>query len=95
MKEAEANDPMELVCETIPGETAFLARCVIEEFALIGYGAEDLFTLFREPVYPMLNNILRKEGEAFVRSVIDEVLAGCGTLRVKTEIVRSECGGDD
>ena len=36
MKEAEANDPMELVCETIPGDAAFLAQCVIEEFALIG-----------------------------------------------------------
>ncbi len=93
MKEAEANDPMELVCETIPGETAFLARCVIEEFALIGYGAEDLFTLFREPVYPMLNNILRKEGEAFVCNLIGQVLVECGTLKVKTEIVPEHCLG--
>ena len=82
MKEAEANDPMELVCETIPGEAAFLAQCVVEEFALIGYGAEDLFTLFREPVYPLMNNILRKEGEPFVRSLIERVLAECGTLKV-------------
>ena len=102
MKEAEVNDPMELVCETIPGDAgpgdaAFLARCVIEEFALIGYGAEDLFTLFRDPVYPMLNNILRKEGEAFVRNLIGQVLGEWGTLKVKTEIVHSECEceGDD
>ena len=89
MKEAEPNDPMELVCETIPGEAAFLAQCVIEEFALIGYGAEDLLTLFREPVYPMLNNIFRKEGEPFVRGLIEQVLAECGTLKVKTQIVAS------
>ena len=89
MKEAEANDPMELVCETIPGDAAFLAQCVIEEFALIGYGAEDLFALFRQPVYPMLNNIFRKEGEAFVRNLIGQVLGEWGTLKVKTH-----CRGD-
>ena len=91
MKEAESGDPMELVCEHVPGETQFLARCVIEEFAQIGYGAEDLFTLFREPVYPMLNGILRTKGKAFVRKLIDEVLDERGTLRVKTKIV--QCGG--
>ena len=95
MKEAEANDPMELVCEAIPGDPLFLAQCVIEEFALIGYGAEDLVTLFRQPVYPMLNNILRKEGEVFVRNLIDQVLGEWGTLKVKTEIVHSACEGDD
>ena len=92
MKEAEPNDPMELVFETIPGEAAFLAQCVIEEFASIGYGAEDLFTLFREPIYPMLNDILRKEGEPFVRGLIEQVLAEWGTLKVKTEIIE---GGNE
>lgn len=87
MKKAEPDDPMELVCEHVPGETVFLARCIIEEFAQIGYGADDLFTLFKEPVYPMLNGILRTEGETFVRNLIGEVLDGCGTLRVKTKIV--------
>ena len=95
MKEAEANDPMELVREAIPGDPLFLAQCVIEEFALIGYGAEDLVTLFRQPVYPMLNNILRKEGEPFVRSLMKQVLGDWGTLKVKTEIVHTECGGDN
>ena len=88
MKEMESDDPMELVRERIPGETRFLARCIVEEFAQIGYGAEDLFTLFREPVYPMLNGILRGEGETFVRNLIGEVLDQCGTLRVKTQIER-------
>ena len=94
MKEAEPTDPMELVCEIIPGDARFLAQCVIEEFALIGYGAEDLFTLFREPMYPMLNNILRKKGEAFVCNLINEVLVECGTLKVKTEIVHEHCRGE-
>ena len=85
MKEPEPNDPMELVCERIPGDTGFLVRCLVEEFAQIGYGAEDLLTLFTEPVYPLLNGILRTEGETSVRALIEEVLAGCGTLRVKVQ----------
>ena len=82
MKEAEPDDPMQLVCETIPGDPAFLAGCVIEEFASIGYRAEDLFALFQEPIYPMLNAILRNEGEPSGRSLIGQVLADCGTLKV-------------
>ncbi len=93
MKEAEQNDPMELVCKTIPGDPVFVARCVIEEFASLGYEAEDLFTLFREPVYPMLNSILAREGEAGVRSLIDQVLMQRGRLRVKTELVHSGRSG--
>ena len=91
MKELESDDPMELVCERMPGETQFLARCIIEEFTQIGYCAEDLFTLFREPVYPMLNGILRTEGETFVRNLIGEVLGECGTLKVRTQMLR--CSG--
>ena len=90
MKEPESDDPMELVCERIPGDVDVLARCVIEEFAQIGYGAEELLTLFREPVYPMLNRILQTEGETFVRNLIGEVLDKCGTLRVNAKIV--DCG---
>jgi hypothetical protein len=92
MKELESDDPMELMCEQVPGETQFLMRCVVEEFAQIGYGAEDLFSLFREPVYPMLNRILQSEGEPFVRNFIEEVLNECGTLRTTTKAV--SCSGD-
>ena len=86
MKEADPDDPLELVYRTIPGDPVFLARCIIEEFASLGYEGEDLFTLFREPLYPMLNCILAEGGEARVRSLIDQVLMQRGRLRVKTEI---------
>ena len=92
MKEVESTDPMELVCERIPGDVDFLARCLIEEFAQIGYGADDLFMLFAEPMYPMLNGVLRTEGEAFVRNLINEVLDECGTLLVKTKVVGCSSG---
>ena len=91
MKEPESTDPLELMCARIPGDTGLLARCLIEEFAQIGYSAEDLFTLFAEPAYPLLNRILRTEGEVFVRGLIDEVLDECGMMKVRMEIMR--CSG--
>ena len=93
MKEADPDDPLELVYKTIPGDPVFLARCIIEEFASIGYDAEDLFTLFREPVYPVLNGILAAEGEARVRGLVGQVLTQHGRLKVKTEFAPSGCGG--
>ena len=89
MKEADPNDPLELRCKTIPGDPVFLARCVIEEFASLGYEAADLFTLFREPVYPMLNDILAREGEARVRGLIEQVLIQHGRLKVITELAHT------
>ena len=92
MKEIDPDDPLELACGTVAGDPAFLARCIIEEFASLGYDGQDLFVLFREPSYPMLNAVLAEEGEARVRGLIDEVLAQCGRLKVRTEIV-SVCRG--
>ena len=95
MKEAEADDPMELVCEGVPGETEFLARCVIEEFAQIGRSSVELFELFSSPVYPMLNAVLRTKGKAFVRDLIHEVIAECGIFKVNAQIIHVGCEGDD
>lgn len=95
MKEAVPDDPMELRCESVSGDTRFAIRCVIEEFAQIGFDADDLFRLFQNPMYPMLNGILRSEGERTIRAFIQEVLAECGMLKVKSEIVYTACEGDD
>jgi hypothetical protein len=95
VKEPESDDPMELRCEVLPGETAFLTRCVIEEFAQLGYGAGELAMLFRDPIYPMLNGILKDKGEPFVLDMIQEVLGECGSLKTTTTVVHTACEGDD
>jgi hypothetical protein len=95
VKPSESDDPMELRCDLLPGETAFLTRCLIEEFAQLGYHAEDLAKLFRDPIYPMLNGILKERGESFVQDLIDEVLGECGTLRTTTTVVHTACEGDE
>lgn len=95
MKQAEPDDPMELRCKSVPGDASFAIRCLIEEFAQIGFDDADLFRLFQDPLYPMLNAILKLEGETYIRALIREVHAECGTLKVKAEVIHTPCEGDD
>ena len=85
-KPAEATDPLVLNGVVLDGEVRGLARCMVEEFAQIGYGPDDLFGLFRRTDYRLMHMILLSEGEAFVRRLIDEVLAGCPVVTVTTTV---------
>ena len=81
-KEPEADDPMELVVHEIPGgDPEALARCFIEEYALIGMGEAEIFELFRQPIY-RIHELYRERGEAWVRELIRSVLREAGPLRV-------------
>lgn len=81
-KEPEGDDPMELVGHEVPGgDPETLARCFIEEYALIGMGEAEILELFRQPVY-RTHELYRERGEAWVRGLIRSVLGEAGPLRV-------------
>ncbi|MFQ5666110.1 MAG: hypothetical protein ACE5I7_06715 [Candidatus Binatia bacterium] len=76
-KPYEDDDPMELVAVAVPeGTSDAMAECVVEEFAWLGYDAEHLLDLFRNPFYAGAHRIYRERGEAYVRAVIDRVRRG-------------------
>lgn len=86
-KKAEATDPLDLVGTVVPGgDVDFLARCFVEEFAAIGYDADQIFELFRQPQYVGVHPVYRAKGEEGVRHLIGEVLAECGVFRVSESI---------
>jgi len=62
----------------------YLARCLIEEYAQLGYTADELLLLFNQPSYSLMNRVLTSQGEPWVRDLINEVLAECGTAQVQT-----------
>ena len=74
MKEFELDDPMELQAHAVEGEVRVLARCLIEEFAQLGYDRDGLLALFRDPNYRMMHMVLAAEGEEVVRGLIDQVM---------------------
>lgn len=86
---AEADDPLELMAEPAPGDPNVMFQCIVQEFAGMGWDAHQLERSFRNPEYPVLNELLHHFGEAEVRRRIAELLAGSGVFRVR-ELIDDE-----
>jgi hypothetical protein len=77
-KELEAGDPYELVAQRYPAEPgsdpdALMARCFIEEFALMGFPREKVMQLFRSKSFAATHSVLEARGEQFVSALLDSV----------------------
>jgi hypothetical protein len=69
----EVEDPMELVGTIIPGDENTLddmATAIVEEYALLGWDAPRLMTLFVNPLFLATHRIYRQRGDAYVRELI-------------------------
>jgi hypothetical protein len=68
---------MALVGVPLPDPTGesltLMARCLIEEFLLMGLDEERLLGLFRNPFYRGPHAIYQARGEAFVRELVQAV----------------------
>ncbi len=75
--EYDTEDPLELVGCAVPLDDEFLAEmteCFIEEFARLGYSADALLGLFRNPFYRGPHNVYQARGEDYVRGMIAETV---------------------
>jgi hypothetical protein len=75
-KRFESEDPFETVAvaiATVEDTTDEMARTFVEEFALLGFNAERVLSLFRNPFYAGAHMIYERRGEEFVRDLIREV----------------------
>ncbi len=85
-KEPEFDDPMELVMVPLSsGDPELMVTCLIEEYAGLGMSQDEIFELFRQPVY-RIHSLYQERGEAWVRSRIREVLARTGRMRVSVTV---------
>jgi len=81
-KPAEPEDPAELVFTSLPGgDPELMASCIVEEYALLGMGEEEILELFRQPFY-RIHALYLKNGELWVRNLVRSVLARTPRLRV-------------
>jgi hypothetical protein len=91
----EADDPLELVAEPLPGDPDLMLACVVQEFAWMGWGADQLLELFRSPDYPALNQLLARYGAAEVRRRVGELLGRSGVFRVREAVADDPDPEDD
>ena len=81
MKPTEAEDPYELVGTILPSPPGYdaqgeMARCFIEEFALMGWTGQRILRLFKNPFYQGPYAIYQTRGEEFVRDIIRQIFEG-------------------
>ncbi len=74
MREADANDPMELVGVglPVPNDQAMrdMAECFVEEFVRLGHTADEVMRMFQNPFYAGVHQTYRVLGEAHIGELI-------------------------
>ena len=90
----EADDPMEMVANTFPGDPEYMLQCMVEELAWAGLSAGEVLGLFRDPAYPVLNQLLGHYGEEAVCERVAALLGNFQGIRV-TAVVDDEPEPDE
>ncbi len=81
-REMFPEDPMELMANAAMGDPGYMLQCMVEEYLWMGWPPEQLFGLFEDPQYPMLQDLLQRFGSEQVRRAIDELDRQMGGIRV-------------
>ena len=81
-REILPDDPLEMHGFEVPGDSALMLRLLVEEYARIGWGLEDLMRLARDPNYTAFHGLWRSLGEEELRRRIGAALSRCGVIRV-------------
>ncbi len=77
--EFDHDDPMELVGVALPYDAQEdMARCFVEEYAMLGISREQMFKFFQDPFYLATHQVYKAKGEAWVKQLIDEVTTDGG-----------------
>jgi hypothetical protein len=81
-REILPEDPMEMHGFEIPGDAELMLRMIVEEYARIGWGVDEMMQLARDPNFTAFHGLSRSHGEIELRRRITEILARCGVIRV-------------
>jgi hypothetical protein len=79
-RELEAEDPMELMANPVQGDPDLMLQCLLQEYAWMGWDADQILALFHNPAYPVPQQLLELVGEAMVRQRVQEVVGQAGVV---------------
>ena len=80
----EPEDPMNLHGVEVDGDPAIMLRMLVEEYARMGFGLDELMNLCRQPFYVGLHGLWQCYGEKELTQRLSGILARCGVFRVAT-----------
>lgn len=77
-------DPVEMYAVETPDDASQMLQLLVEEYARIGRGLDDLMKLARDPNCTSFHRLLRLFGEDNLYDRISDILSRCGVLRLTT-----------
>ncbi|MCG3197345.1 MAG: hypothetical protein HUU16_06420 [Candidatus Omnitrophica bacterium] len=81
---AEPDHPMVLEGGIVPGNTRFMAQCLLEELLLSGLGPTTIRAMAEDRNYQALNAARETLGAAVFEDILDSTAARVGVHRVVT-----------
>jgi hypothetical protein len=83
---AEADDPYTLHATPVTGDPEVMLRCLVQEYAWMGWGEEQILALFHDPGYPVLNGLRAHYGEAGLRARLGELVRQTGVFQFQATV---------
>ena len=85
----EPEDPFTLNATPVPGDPDVMIRAVVQEYAWLGWSADQILSLFRDPYFPVLYALWQTLGDAELRNRIASVVETFGVFRFQSTIIES------
>ncbi len=83
-REILPDDPMELQRIEVSGDPDVMFRLLVEEYASMGWDAESIIGLARDPFYQAFHRLHARYGEDELRQRIQKILSRVGVARFTT-----------
>jgi hypothetical protein len=87
-REILPDDPLEMFGVQLPGDSLLMLRLLVEEYARIGWGVDDILRLARDPNYVAFYGLWQRYGERELRRRVAEIISRCGVIRVDVRETR-------
>lgn len=82
----EPEDPMMLTATATAGDPQVMLRCLVQEYAWMGWNTDQILSLFHNPFYPVLCAMREACGENEIRQRVDAVVRETGVFRFQATV---------
>ncbi|MCR4300074.1 MAG: hypothetical protein NUV51_00505 [Sulfuricaulis sp.] len=74
---------MQMQAESVAGDQRVMLQCLIEEFARMGWNANQIARLFENPFFLASHGLAKQLGREAVHECIEQTLQRCGVFHFK------------
>jgi hypothetical protein len=77
------DDPLEMQAFEVSGDPNLMLRLIVEEFARLGLGIDEIQRLACDPNYQAFHGLRRRFGDIELRRRIADIVSRCGVIQMK------------